>query len=101
MNRGTHVLSTVPVSTIDSYPLYWVASHNNETDTVFLKVFLLDSPAQMKFMQQEPLIGRNEDGLRHIKRRLGGGLYFRDGDGPRKGCWDCITAKITVVRDVT
>ncbi|KAG6812633.1 hypothetical protein H0H92_001716 [Tricholoma furcatifolium] len=38
VNRGTHVLNTVPVSTADSAPLYWVASYNNQTNTVFLKV---------------------------------------------------------------
>ncbi|KAF8203955.1 glycoside hydrolase [Pholiota molesta] len=38
VNRGTHVLSTTPASTSDTAPLYWVASANNETDVVFLKV---------------------------------------------------------------
>ncbi|PPQ73463.1 hypothetical protein CVT24_007554 [Panaeolus cyanescens] len=38
LNRGTHVLSTSPVSSPDTAPLYWVASVNNETDAVFLKV---------------------------------------------------------------
>ncbi|KZT22628.1 glycoside hydrolase family 51 protein [Neolentinus lepideus HHB14362 ss-1] len=38
VNRGTHLLATSPASTNDSAPLYWVASHNNETNTVFLKV---------------------------------------------------------------
>jgi len=37
-NRGTHVLETLPASTNDSFPLFWVASHNNETGVVFLKV---------------------------------------------------------------
>ncbi|GLB43574.1 putative alpha-L-arabinofuranosidase C-terminus [Lyophyllum shimeji] len=38
LNRGTHVLKTSPASTADSVPLFWVASYNNETSTVFLKV---------------------------------------------------------------
>ncbi|KAF7330131.1 hypothetical protein MSAN_02462900 [Mycena sanguinolenta] len=38
LNRGTHVLSTTPVSSNDTTPLFWVASYNNETDVVFLKV---------------------------------------------------------------
>ncbi|KAG6841718.1 hypothetical protein C0991_007604 [Blastosporella zonata] len=38
VNRGTHVLQTTPASTTDTAPLFWVASYNNETDTVFLKV---------------------------------------------------------------
>nr|BDS32887.1 GH51 alpha-L-arabinofuranosidase [Gloeophyllum trabeum] len=38
VNRGTHVLATTPPSTNDTAPLYWVASHNNETNLVFLKV---------------------------------------------------------------
>ncbi|KAH9486469.1 putative alpha-L-arabinofuranosidase A [Psilocybe cubensis] len=38
VNRGTHVLQTSPVSSPDNAPLYWVASINNETDVVFLKV---------------------------------------------------------------
>ncbi|KAL0951925.1 hypothetical protein HGRIS_008579 [Hohenbuehelia grisea] len=38
VNRGTHVLSTSPSSTADSAPLYWVASHHNETGIVFIKV---------------------------------------------------------------
>jgi len=37
-NRGTHVLKTSPASSPDSAPLFWVASYNNETNTVFLKV---------------------------------------------------------------
>jgi alpha-L-arabinofuranosidase len=37
-NRGTHVLATSPNSDADSVPLYWVASYNNETEVVFLKV---------------------------------------------------------------
>ncbi|KAJ7045120.1 glycoside hydrolase [Mycena alexandri] len=37
-NRGTHVLDTTPVSSNDTAPLFWVASYNNETDVVFLKV---------------------------------------------------------------
>ncbi|KAF5312724.1 hypothetical protein D9619_002697 [Psilocybe cf. subviscida] len=38
VNRGTHVLSTNPVSSQDSAPLYWVASVHNETNVIFLKV---------------------------------------------------------------
>lgn len=38
INRGTHVLSTSPVSSSDTAPLYWVASRNNDTNVVFLKV---------------------------------------------------------------
>ncbi|KAJ7361013.1 glycoside hydrolase [Mycena albidolilacea] len=38
VNRGTHVLSTIPVSSNDTAPLFWVASYNNDTDVVFLKV---------------------------------------------------------------
>lgn len=41
LNRGTHVLSTTPASTADSAPLFWVASVNNETNVVFLKVDML------------------------------------------------------------
>ncbi|KAF9067274.1 glycoside hydrolase [Rhodocollybia butyracea] len=37
-NRGTHVLTTNPPSDSTSVPLYWVASYNNETEVVFLKV---------------------------------------------------------------
>ncbi|KAJ7605069.1 glycoside hydrolase [Mycena polygramma] len=37
-NRGTHVLATNPASTNDTAPLFWVASYNNDTDVVFLKV---------------------------------------------------------------
>ncbi|KAK0209047.1 glycoside hydrolase [Desarmillaria ectypa] len=38
VNRGTHVLETLPTSTNETEPLFWVASHNNETEVVFLKV---------------------------------------------------------------
>ncbi|KAF9056073.1 glycoside hydrolase [Panaeolus papilionaceus] len=38
LNRGTHVLATSPTSNPDTAPLYWVASFNNETNAVFLKV---------------------------------------------------------------
>ncbi|KAJ6604947.1 glycoside hydrolase superfamily [Mycena sp. CBHHK59/15] len=38
INRGTHVLATTPAPSNDTVPLYWVASYNNETDIVFLKV---------------------------------------------------------------
>ncbi|KAF7347268.1 Glycoside hydrolase [Mycena venus] len=38
VNRGTHVLSTTPAPSNDTTPLFWVASYNNETDVVFLKV---------------------------------------------------------------
>ncbi|TFK42073.1 glycoside hydrolase [Crucibulum laeve] len=38
VNRGTHVLATSPSSTPDTAPLFWVASFNNETDIIFLKV---------------------------------------------------------------
>ncbi|KIJ36494.1 glycoside hydrolase family 51 protein [Sphaerobolus stellatus SS14] len=37
-NRGTQVLETTPASTNDSFPLFWVASHNNKTNAMFLKV---------------------------------------------------------------
>ncbi|KAJ7194659.1 glycoside hydrolase [Mycena pura] len=38
INRGTHVLSTTPAPSNDTVPLFWVASYNNDTDVVFLKV---------------------------------------------------------------
>ncbi|KAJ7508458.1 glycoside hydrolase [Mycena galericulata] len=38
INRGTHILTTSPVPSNDTVPLFWVASYNNETDVVFLKV---------------------------------------------------------------
>ncbi|KAF7302852.1 hypothetical protein MKEN_01247400 [Mycena kentingensis (nom. inval.)] len=38
LNKGTHVLSTVPAPSTDTVPLFWAASYNNETDVVFLKV---------------------------------------------------------------
>ncbi|KAG6820155.1 hypothetical protein H0H93_004737 [Arthromyces matolae] len=38
VNRGTHVLQTLPASTSDSAPLYWVSSYHNDTNAVFLKV---------------------------------------------------------------
>ncbi|KAK0209068.1 glycoside hydrolase [Desarmillaria ectypa] len=38
INRGTHVLETLPTSTNVTEPLFWVASYNNETEVVFLKV---------------------------------------------------------------
>ncbi|KAJ7053979.1 glycoside hydrolase [Mycena amicta] len=38
LNKGTHVLSTLPESSTDTVPLFWVASYNNETDVIFLKV---------------------------------------------------------------
>ncbi|KAF8644260.1 hypothetical protein AX16_008615 [Volvariella volvacea WC 439] len=38
VNRGTHVLETVPASSAAFEPLYWVASHRNDTDVIFLKV---------------------------------------------------------------
>ncbi|PBK76468.1 glycoside hydrolase [Armillaria solidipes] len=38
VNRGTHVLETFPPSTTETEPLFWVASYNNETEVVFLKV---------------------------------------------------------------
>lgn len=41
VNRGTHVLETSPVSSSDTEPLFWVASRNNETGVVFLKVGVL------------------------------------------------------------
>ncbi|KAF5377147.1 hypothetical protein D9757_008791 [Collybiopsis confluens] len=37
-NRGTQVLATLPASDANSVPLYWVASYNNETHVVFLKL---------------------------------------------------------------
>jgi hypothetical protein len=40
VNRGTHVLKTSPASTADTAPLFWVASYNNETDAVFIKVHM-------------------------------------------------------------
>ncbi|KDQ51115.1 glycoside hydrolase family 51 protein [Jaapia argillacea MUCL 33604] len=38
VNRGTQVLATSPASTNDTAPLYWVASHNNVTNILYLKV---------------------------------------------------------------
>ncbi|KAK7063648.1 glycoside hydrolase [Favolaschia claudopus] len=38
LNKGTHVLSTTPVASNDTAPLFWVASYNNDTDVVSLKV---------------------------------------------------------------
>ncbi|KAK0233943.1 glycoside hydrolase [Armillaria fumosa] len=38
VNRGTHVLETSPPSTNETEPLFWVASYNNETEVVILKV---------------------------------------------------------------
>ncbi|KAF8645689.1 hypothetical protein AX16_007638 [Volvariella volvacea WC 439] len=38
VNKGTHVLSTVPAASAEYSPLFWVASHHNDTDVVFLKV---------------------------------------------------------------
>ncbi|KZS88917.1 glycoside hydrolase [Sistotremastrum niveocremeum HHB9708] len=37
-NRGTHILATTPTQDNSTNPLYWVASHNNDTNLVFLKV---------------------------------------------------------------
>jgi len=38
LNRGTQVLSTTPAPSNDTVPLFWVASHNNVTNAVILKV---------------------------------------------------------------
>ncbi|KAJ7292664.1 glycoside hydrolase [Mycena rebaudengoi] len=38
INRGTHVVDTTPASSADTTPLFWVASYNNDTNVVFLKV---------------------------------------------------------------
>ncbi|KAJ7166516.1 glycoside hydrolase [Mycena crocata] len=38
MNRGTHILSTTPSPSNETVPLFWVASYNNDTNVVFLKV---------------------------------------------------------------
>ncbi|KAJ7665650.1 glycoside hydrolase [Mycena rosella] len=37
-NKGTHVLATTPSPSNDTVPLFWVASYNNDTDVIFLKL---------------------------------------------------------------
>ncbi|KAJ7083404.1 glycoside hydrolase [Mycena belliarum] len=37
-NKGTHVLSTTPAPSNATVPLFWVASYNNASEVVFLKV---------------------------------------------------------------
>lgn len=39
-NRGTQVLTTAPVSSALLSPVFWVASHNNVTNDLILKVSL-------------------------------------------------------------
>lgn len=39
-NRGTQVLTTAPVSSALLSPIFWVASHNNVTNDLILKVSL-------------------------------------------------------------
>ncbi|KDQ62182.1 hypothetical protein JAAARDRAFT_451220 [Jaapia argillacea MUCL 33604] len=71
---------------------------NEDLDTVFIKVWLLSSPTQMDFLDQDPVIGFDEYG-RQIERRRGERSASSDEWSPseNRGGWDSITLKITVI----
>lgn len=82
-----------------SKPFSFFVRDGDSIDTSFIKVFLLESEAAMGFMDQRPEIGFDEAGVSYVKAGLRQ-LAAEPGIDvpPRKGGWDSLTRKITVVR---
>lgn len=66
------------------------------SDTSFVKLILLDTPAQLSFIEQNPILGCDENGVKHVHKR---GITGGDGESarPLTGRWDSLTRRITVV----
>ncbi|TCD65548.1 hypothetical protein EIP91_002512 [Steccherinum ochraceum] len=82
-----------------SQPFTFFVRDGENIDTSFIKVFLLESEASMEFMDQPPVIGCDEEGVSYIKAGTRDSVSEPGIDvPPRKGGWDSLTRKITVVR---
>ncbi|KAK7691392.1 hypothetical protein QCA50_004791 [Cerrena zonata] len=69
-----------------------------DMDTSFIKVFLADAPLQLRFLEQPPLVGRDEDGRSHV--RQANRMASSDPSSPappQVGAWDSFIRKITVI----
>ncbi|CAL1711904.1 unnamed protein product [Somion occarium] len=69
-----------------------------DSDTSSIKVFLMDAPTKMTFMEQLPQVGRDEHGNSHVGRTSRDATKPSVHTPPQKGGWDSITRRITVTK---
>lgn len=79
-------------------PFRFFIREGDKVDTSFIKVFLLDTQAQMGFMDQTPVMGYDEEGQSYVKSGIRGGRGAGIDAPARRGGWDSLTRKITVGR---
>ncbi|KAI0820974.1 hypothetical protein BC629DRAFT_413695 [Irpex lacteus] len=92
-NGGTLQLGA---STELAEPLRFYLPEGATSDTIFAKVLLTDQPTRLDFMQQDDVIGSDQDGRSFI---LDNDSWNRAGgeEVGTKGEWDVLCRKITVV----
>lgn len=82
-----------------STPFSFFLPGDSKADTSIIKIFLLDEPTQMSFMDQPPLVGLDEDGRSYVTQRSRGIRRSPAASSPpRKGGWDTISRRVTVVQ---
>ncbi|THH18107.1 hypothetical protein EUX98_g9011 [Antrodiella citrinella] len=79
-------------------PFWFFIREGEDVDTSFVKVFLLDAEAHISFMDQAPVMGRDEEGKSYIRDSLRDRVEAGLETAPRRGGWDSISKKITVTR---
>lgn len=79
-------------------PFSFFVRRGDDVDTSYIKVYILDSPAQMMFMEQKPQIGRDDSGRRYLRFKRANDTEPGIPTPPHKGAWDCLTRKIIVHR---
>ncbi|KAJ3476069.1 hypothetical protein NLI96_g11415 [Meripilus lineatus] len=73
-------------------PFEFFIRPGDKIDTSFLRLFVVDSAAEISFMEQNDLIGRGEYHERYSRQRYNN----TDPVATWNGKWDCITRQLTV-----
>ncbi|KAJ3487533.1 hypothetical protein NLI96_g3477 [Meripilus lineatus] len=73
-------------------PFEFFIRPGDKIDTSFLRLFVVDSPAEISFMEQNDLIGRGEYHERFSRQRFNNTDPVATWDGK----WDCLTRRLTV-----
>jgi len=79
-----------------SMPFLFFIREGDKVDTSFIKIFLLDTPTHMAFIDQAPVVGRDEDGRSYAAINSGGLRVALSTPTPYGGGWDIISRKFTV-----
>jgi len=77
-------------------PFSFFIREGDRVDTSIVKIFLLDTPTQMGFIDQAPVVGRDEDRRSYVAINSGALRVALNMPTPYGGGWDVISRKMTV-----